>query len=284
MNVILPAALVAALLLLMSCSAARAQEGPGLKAALEEPVRNPWEGAIGLNTRWQPEYSGAGQQVLKLTPVFFLRYGRFTVTNASGFVTRRETDVARGLGLDLVQDSRLRVNLALRYDAGRSEGSSDALKGLGDIKPTVRARASASYRLDGPWRLGASWSADAFGRGGGNFGDFSVGWDQPVADATRLSLGLSLAAAQDRYMQTYYGITPEQSASTGYPVYEPSSGLRDVTLGAGPSSRVTLALVSRVHSGPKSCRRPAPSVTSRSPLLGSYTGYPVLADCSGVMP
>jgi MipA family protein len=221
--------------LVLACASALAQEGPGPQTAppAPAPVASPWEGAIGLSTRWQPEYSGAGKQVLKLSPVFFLRYGRLTITNASGFVTRRETDVARGLGVDLVQGSRLRVNLAVRFDAGRSESSSDALKGLGDIKPTVRVRASASYRLEGPWRLGASWSADAFGRGGGNSGDVSLGWDHPITDATRLSLGMSLAAAQDRYMQTYYGITPAQASRTGYPAYEPGSGLRDATIGGG---------------------------------------------------
>lgn len=208
---------------------------PCLCAAADAPAEPEvhWEGAIGLRLGWQPEYSGGSRQVVKATPVFFLRYGRITITNASGFRTRRAEDVSRGLGLDLVQGERLRLNLALRVDSGRSEGSSPALQGMGDIEPTLRARATAGYQLAGPWRLGASWSVDAFGRGGGNFGDLSVGWEHGLGAAGQLNLGATLALAQDRYMQTWYGITPEQSARTGYPVYTPGSGLRDITLTAG---------------------------------------------------
>ena len=56
-----------------------------------------WEGALGLTGSNAPEYQGAADRVTKIVPGFFLRYGRLTVTNASGFVTRRADDVERGL-------------------------------------------------------------------------------------------------------------------------------------------------------------------------------------------
>ena len=162
-----PAALLALALIASVC---RAEDGDPV------PVEaTPWEGAIGLTLSHRPEYSGATTTVTKATPALFLRYGRFTVTNASGFVTRRADDVVRGLGADLVNSERLRVNLALRFDGGRGEKTSAALTGLGDIKPTVRARMNVGWRFAGPWRLGASWSVDALGKGGGHFGDVSAG-------------------------------------------------------------------------------------------------------------
>ena len=100
---------------------------------------------------------------------------------------------------------------------------------MGDIRGTVRARLVASWRPEGPWRAGFSWSVDALGRGGGNLGDISVGWEQRLAPATQLAAGLSLALAGDRYMQTYYGVSPEQAARTGRPVYEARAGWRDAT-------------------------------------------------------
>jgi outer membrane protein len=232
MSLILPTrpwqALASALAWLPAAATALPEPAP---AAPEAPSR--WEGAIGLQLAWSPEYSGAERRVVKATPAIFLRYGRLTITNASGFRTKRSDDVMRGLGLDLVQDNRWRVNVALRFDNGRSESSSGALAGLGDVKPTLRARATAGYTFDGPWRLGASWSVDAFGSGGGSFGDLSGGWEHALGPASRLSLGASLTLAHSRYMQSYYGITPEQSARTGYPVYTPGSGARDLTLSAG---------------------------------------------------
>ena len=41
-------------------------------------------------------------------------------------------------------------------------------------------------------------------------------------------LGASLTAAGDRYMQTWYGVSEQQSAASGYPVTQAGAGLRDV--------------------------------------------------------
>ena len=189
-----------------------------------------WEGAVGGIVGYRPEYPGAARMVSKVTPALFLRYGRFSITNASGFVTRRADDVTRGLGVELVQSSQLRVNLALRVDRGRSESTSQDLAGLGDIKPTVRARVAASWQIGGPWSLAASWNVDALGRGGGNYGDVGLGWTQRLSPSTTMGAGASLSLAGDRYMQTVYGVSAAQAQRTTYPVYEPGSGLRDLAV------------------------------------------------------
>lgn len=194
------------------------------------PPRPEWEGALGVTASYRPEYSGGNRQVSKLSPALFLRYGRLTITNASGFVTRRADDVVRGLGLDMVRSERVRLNVSLRFDRGRSEDTSSALTGLGNIRQTVRVRTSASWRLDGPWRLGASWSFDMLGRGGGNLGDISGAWEQQLAPHSTVTLGATLTAAGDRYLQSYYGISEEQSVRSGYPVYTPKAGARDMSL------------------------------------------------------
>jgi outer membrane protein len=212
---------------LLGVPAAHAQEPEG-PAVL--PQVSKFEGVYGLTVGYRPEYSGASNQVVKLTPGLFIRYGRFTLSNVSGFVTRRADDVVRGLGVDLLNSDQVRVSLALRFDAGRSEATSAALKGQGDIKPTVRTRAAVTWRLDSAWRLGASWSVDALGRGGGNFGDVSVGWEHPLGHGSQLSLGTSLSLAGDRYMQTYYGISPEQALANGRSAYTPDAGLRDLAV------------------------------------------------------
>jgi outer membrane scaffolding protein for murein synthesis (MipA/OmpV family) len=44
--------------------------------------------------------------------------------------------------------------------------------------------------------------------------------------------------AGDRYLQTYFGVSPEQAARTGYPVYTPPFGLRDLSLAASLHSEL----------------------------------------------
>lgn len=223
---------LALLLATLAMSASRGQEPetqvPPASPPPEPAPKTEWEGAIGVTASYRPEYSGADKQITKLSPALFLRYGRFTITNASGFVTRRADDVVRGLGIDMVRSDRVRLNIALRVDQGRSEDTSTALTGMGDVRMTIRARTSVSWKLDGPWRLGASWSMDLLSHGGGAFGDIGGGWEQRVAPDTVLTIGGGVSFANRRYMQSYYGVSEEQAARTGYPVYEPRFGLRDV--------------------------------------------------------
>jgi MipA family protein len=220
-------------LLMPALALAQQPEAPEAPAAAPPPPpqqESHWEGAIGPIVSYSPEYQGGQHWRAKVTPGFFLRYGRFTVTNTGGFVTRRADDVVRGVAMDLTRSDTVRVNVALRFDRGRSESSSSALTGLGDVKQTIRARLLGSWRLPDGWRLGASWSVDAFGRGGGNFGDVSFGRELRLSPDTVWSWGGAISAAGDRYMQTYFGVDEEQAARTGYPVYQPSAGLRDVSM------------------------------------------------------
>ncbi len=261
------AAWASAALLGLAVARVAAQEADPVPAA-PEPV-SIWEGAIGLSAQLRPEFAGADRRIVKLTPAIFLRYGRFTITNASGFVTRRSDDVVRGLGVDMFQGDRFSAKLSLRFDRGRGEDTSQDLSGMGDIPPTIRARVVANWRLAGPWRAGASWSVDALGRGGGNLGEVSLGWEQRVTHSTQLSMGLSLALAGDRYMQTYYGVSEEQSARTGKPVYQPSAGARDVT--ASVNLRQDLGPEWTLLAGLAASRQLGPAAVS--PLTAQRDGW-----------
>ncbi len=265
----LPCAL-AWLITLAGPGAARAQS---VETPIEVPAANTWEGAFGLTSAYRPEFQGASRQVFKVTPALFLRYGRLTVTNASGFVTRRSDDVVRGLGLDLNSSDKFRASLALRFDAGRSEDTSAELKGTGDIGRTVRLRLSLAWTLDDGWRAGASWNLDALGRGGGTFGDLSIGHQQRLGAATTLTLGSSLAAGGDRFMQSYYGITEAQAARSGYPVYHAASGLRDVSLYGATRTELDQDWV--VLAGASVSRLLGPAAAS--PLTRSRSGWGVNA-------
>jgi MipA family protein len=206
---------------------------PAVPAAPAAAARPTFEGAAGLILAYRPEYLGASRSRFKLTPGLFLRYGRLTFSNAGGFATRRVDDVAPGLALDMVRSERTRVGLSLRVDNGRSEDASAALKGLGNIRATVRLRGSASWQVNGPWRVGAAWSEDILGRRGGGSGDFSAGWQTRWSADTTLSAGASVGVANSRYLQSQFGVTPEQSARSGYAVYTPGAGWRDVSLSLG---------------------------------------------------
>jgi outer membrane scaffolding protein for murein synthesis (MipA/OmpV family) len=200
----------------------------------EPQPRRSWDAAIGFIAGYAPEYAGSSRWAGSIKPGGWLRVGRVSISSRSSFVVRSSEPVAGGgLRLDLSPNERLRVGLGLRHDGGRQEGDSAELKGLGDVRRTVRMRLGASYPLDGGLRLGASISVDALGRGGGEILDINVSRGFSLAPDLSASLGAALTFGSRRHLQAYYGVNAEQAARSGYAVYTPGAGARDVSASAG---------------------------------------------------
>lgn len=208
------------------CVATLALGAPVAASAATSPD---FDGALSLMVVQGPEYLGARKSSSSVRPGFFLRYGRVTVSASGGFAAAKRQGESRGLGIDVSRSDDLDVDLGLRVDGGRDESDSDALAGMGNVKRTVRARLAAEWRFAKDWKLGGSWTVDAFGRGGGNLGEATLRRDWHVGDRYTYTAGGGLTIAGDRYMQTYFGVTPEQSARSGYPVYTPKFSVRDVS-------------------------------------------------------
>lgn len=211
-----------------------ASEPAAAEASTPEPAQTAakavpkLEGAVGLVLAVKPAFSGSSDRKLSPQLAGFVRYGRFTLTGAGGFTTRRQDDVERGLDAELLRRDRVRINLSLRYDPGRRESESDQLAGMGDIKGTLRTRLGLRWEPAPQWALSMASSIDSLGNGGGYVIEGGVSRTVILDARQRLILGVTLAGAGDRYLQTWYGVTAAQSARSGYPVYGPSEGLRDV--------------------------------------------------------
>jgi len=200
------------------------------------PPRTEWEGALGLLLEYKPAFSGSSETKVKPNLAGFVRWNRITITGAGGFTTREQSDVERGIDAEIVRRGRLKMNLALRFDAGRDQSSSDQLTGLGDIKPTVRARLGARWDFAPQWQFSLAASGDILGKQGGTTVTAGLSHAIPIDARQRVLFGVGITAGTARYMQSWYGITPEQSAASAYPVYQPGAGLRDV--GASATWRI----------------------------------------------
>ena len=273
---------VAAAVLVAATAQAAEEEGEGLRQSADAPgvVMPPrtagrtWDASIGMVGSYAPEYAGAERSRFRVGPGFYVRWGRFSFATRSGFASRSAEPGGRGgLRIDLSPSERWRVGLGLRYDFGRQETSSEAQRGLGDVPSTLRVRLGTSYRLDDGWSVGGSLTVDAFGRGGGNQGDVSVGKAWALTPATSLAAGLAVGFAGDRYMQSYFGVTPEQAARTAYPVFEPGSGLRDLSVSL--SARTELDHPWALFYGASASRLLGPAAAS--PLTRQTTSWGVHA-------
>ncbi len=216
--------------------------GPWLWAAAqtteETPVeRGPpraWDAAVGFIVTQGPRTPGSASTATRVTPGLALRWGRVSLSSRSAFSVRgAEAASGGGLRVELAQGERLRAGLGLRLDSGRRESDSPELRGLGDVRRTVRLRLSVSYRLDDGWRLRSVNTVDALGRGGGLQGELQVGRDISLTPQLGVQGTLSLGWADRRHLQSYFGVNREQAARSGYAETPLSAGLRDVSLSAG---------------------------------------------------
>lgn len=195
----------------------------------EPPKR--FEGAIGLMSTYGQEYPGAEKSGWGFRPAGFLRYGRITLSGAGGFTTRRDDEVERGLAAELVNRKDWRVNLSGRLSNGRRESASAALAGMGDIESTILARLRIQWTPPGGWKYTLAFSSDVLGHGSGWIADLGASRTWALGPDTKLVYGVDLSFGSDTYMQTWYGVTPEQSQRTGHPVYTPGNSLRDISTG-----------------------------------------------------
>lgn len=190
--------------------------------------RDDFDAAVTLMASHGPDYLGARDSGVGVRPGFYLRWGRLRVSSGGGWAARREDAELRGLGIELTHTDTLDISLGLRSDSGRRESASPALQGMGDVKRTLRARLGVSWRFRPQWQLGAQWTIDGLSRGGGSLVEVKVKHEWPLAEGVLLETGAQFAVAGSRYMQSYFGVTPEQAARSGYAVYTLDSGVRDI--------------------------------------------------------
>lgn len=231
---VLPAASAASATHVATEPQAQPTSSPPAGSAPAAAPRRSWDAAIGFLASYAPEYAGSSRWALGVQPGGWVRWGRLSIASRSSFVVRSSEPLSgSGLRLDLSPGgSRFRFGLSLRQDSGRQESDSPDLRGLGDVRRTLRLRAAGSYPLDG-WRAGASITADALGRGGGELAELALSRSIPLAPRLGASVSTTVSYGSARYMQAWYGINEEQAARSGYPVYRPGAGMRDLALALG---------------------------------------------------
>jgi MipA family protein len=178
------------------------------------------EGRIGLALVAGSKYLGSDERRYLLVPTIDYRW-------KNGWFA----GVGNGVGYNFSNSPQMQYGLRLAADFGRKEHRSEVLRGLGDID--ARPEAGAFFNLQMSQALSFS-SSLRYGAGNDRRGlllDVGAHYGLQVAPRWRLGTSLSATYANRNYTQGYFGITPEQSAASGYAVSEVEAGLRDVRAG-----------------------------------------------------
>ena len=185
-----------------------------------------------------PLYAGAEARTSILIP-------SATMIMADGFFA----DVISGVGFNFSTDTRFEYGVRATAGVGREEPAS--LHGLGKIPRTVNVGGFANYNATDRWQL---QSSARYGSGYDRDGlliDIGTSYDVFKQGPASVTVDVSASYADRHYMQSFYGVSAEQSVASGYSQYNPPAGQQWATAGisvTAPVSRNALAYVSLEHT------------------------------------
>jgi outer membrane scaffolding protein for murein synthesis (MipA/OmpV family) len=262
--------LLAANLLLASLQTVRAQtpsplqewqySGGIILARLFEPDLPRYRTILGLAAEVQPVYDGSRAYRVEGGPVINIHYLDIA------FISTGE-----GVGYNVLRGDHYQLGIALTYDLGRKEKDDlSNLRGMGNIGAAPVGKIFGSWVLSKSFPMILRVDARQFAGGAqGAVGDAAAYLPLPGSSHTFVMFaGPSITLATHHYLQTLYGVTPEQSLLSGHPVYElPRDGTSAAGVGFSASKFLTSHWILNLDTAINQIRGSA----SRSPLVERRT-------------
>jgi outer membrane scaffolding protein for murein synthesis (MipA/OmpV family) len=262
----------AALLIVLSCLPHHASaqtpsplqewqySGGIILARLFQPDLPTFRTVLGAAADVAPLYDGASEYRTKGGPVINIHYKDIA------FLSTGE-----GLGYNFLRGDHYQFGVAMAYDLGRKERDDlTNLHGMGDIGVAPVAKIFGSYVLSKKFPLILRVDARQFiGGAEGAIGDAGVYMPLPGSSKTFVMFaGPSITLATHHYLQTVYGVSPEQSLASGHPVYEiPHAGTAAVGVGFSATKFVTAHWLLNIDAAVSQIRGSA----AQSPIVEDRT-------------
>ena len=180
-------------------------------ARLFQPDLPKYRTIVGLAADYQPAYDGSRAYHVTGGPIINAYY------KDAAFISTGD-----GIGYNFLRGDHYQVGASVTYDLGRKMSLDDAnLHGMGNVQAAPVGKIFASWVISRKLPLILRVDARQFmGGTQGAIGDISI--YTPLPGSSRrfvMFAGPSIEVATRHYMQVLYGVTPQQSAASGHPVY-----------------------------------------------------------------
>jgi outer membrane protein len=181
-----------------------------------------WTVTLGAEGRAEPLFPGARRDV-------FMPYPLVDVRRAG--TPERFHGPRDGIGFGVIEGSNFQIGPVGQLKRARNESDDSVLRGLGDVPWAVEAGIFAEY-WSLPWLRARGEARQGFNGHHGVVSNLMVDAVVPVTPQLTLSGGPRLTLESSKALSPYFGITPEQSAASGLPVFDPKGGLYSVGVGS----------------------------------------------------
>ena len=194
--------------------------------------KSDWDAVLGLGAVAAPVYEGSTHYLAIPIPMLVISWRNTVSLGIEGLSIFHKT-------------GGLRYGAGLTYDTGRKDNGKNVfgmssgdhrLEGMGTINSAVGLKAFASYDLH-LWEniptvvLDASVTKLFGSNNDGVLVQGGLSMPYQLNQNWRLTPKIGTTWANDRYMNEYFGVTPEQSARSRFPSYQAKAGMKDASIG-----------------------------------------------------
>jgi MipA family protein len=172
-------------------------------------------GFITLNA---PRYQGSDEQKTSVVPGIFLQA-------SNGLFA----DPFNGVGYVFEPAGSLIYGVRANIDTGRA--AEDALPGFDKIKPRLNPGVFANYNVNEQLTLKSALRTGLGDAGDGSLLNLGATYKLYNANFVSVNFNASVKLGSSSYMQSYFGVTPAQSAASGMAAYQPAAGLAMAQVG-----------------------------------------------------
>lgn len=192
----------------------------------EKTTRIKLGGAVGF----KPKYEGSDEYELTGFPII-----GFESASESFFSGRVSVDGIDSIKFSLIREYGLEIGPlgGLRFD--REEDDADILEGLGDVETAFILGAFAKYNFTPEYYAQVSYHQDVTDEDTGYEVKFGLGTKQRLSNGWKMKAYVGGIFSDEDYFDTYFGITPTQSANSvaNLGVYNPDDGIKAVEASLG---------------------------------------------------
>jgi outer membrane scaffolding protein for murein synthesis (MipA/OmpV family) len=179
------------------------------------------QGTVGVAAILGYQYMGSDERRTVVLPALEYRW-------PSGWFA----GTTNGVGYKFASAPNMQYGLRLTADLGRSESRSSVLTGMGDIKARPEFGGFFNFYFSPEFNLSSSLR---YGSGNDRKGaqlDLGAHYSVQLAPQWRTTIGVSTTFVNREYMQSRFGVTPEQALTSQNPAYSAGAGVRDVRTSA----------------------------------------------------
>lgn len=183
-----------------------------------EAVKPSWSLIVGAGGIYEPKYEGSGDFKISPVPLVIFTYGEWLEIDPTG------------LTITALQHEGFSLAGRIGYETGRDEKDHKRLRGLGDIDFAATVGAKAAYT----WNAFEFYATiDQTINGSESLvGTLGVEYSAPVTERLMLGAGAEVVIANDKHMQSYFGVNAAQSAASGLDEYKAKAGIKRVNVSA----------------------------------------------------